>query len=544
MRLHCRTAQPRQCRRIQLCASSAPGKKLAGMDSAIRRSVASILAAVWLAVEPVPAATVPAMAASDSTILLPGTSTEGKIVQPDLPEAAPVDLPPLPTEFPPLPEIKLPLIEQVTLSNGLRVFFAEDHELPLVKGTLFMRGGQRAVPASALGVGTLAAAVQRAGGSTTLPGDDLDAALEQLAAYIEGGAGGEAVSFGFGCASEDTEAVISMFSDVITSPALPQQRIDRLKSQAINALSHKDDNPSGIPARELAKLLYGRDSVFARNPTQAQVARLQRSDVVSFLDAWERPDSSVLGISGDFDTAAIKGILGRTLATWQVAPGQPPEPMQAPNPPLPPNEFAGQVLLIDRPGLTQASVAIGQAGVSLRDPDAIGLDVMSSVLNGFGGRLFNEIRSREGLAYSVSGGWNTSHVDHVGLFVAGGETAAPAQLLSAMRTVLQEARDEVPTDEEVAVAQEETVNSFVFNFASTTSQLQRRLVYDVIGLPADYLFQYRESIEAVTPQQVAAATRRHLQPDELTTIVIADAKVFKPQLEALGQPVRLWTVQE
>ena len=54
-----------------------------------------------------------------------------------------------------------------------------------------------------------------------------------------------------------------------------------------------------------------------------------------------------------------------------------------------------QVLLVDRPGLRQASVALGEAGVSLRDPDAAPLDVLTSVLNNFGGRLFNQIRSRE-----------------------------------------------------------------------------------------------------------------------------------------------------
>lgn len=48
---------------------------------------------------------------------------------------------------------------------------------------------------------------------------------------------------------------------------------------------------------------------------------------------------------------------------------------------------------------------------------------------------------------------------------------------------LQAARQTAPTDEEVAAAQAETLNSFVFNFASTASQLQRRLVYELIGLP-------------------------------------------------------------
>ena len=49
----------------------------------------------------------------------------------------------------------------------------------------------------------------------------------------------------------------------------------------------------------------------------------------------------------------------------------------------------------------------------------------------------SNIASLQGLAYSVSGGWNTTPVDHVGLFTAGGETAAPDRLLAALRTALE-----------------------------------------------------------------------------------------------------------
>lgn len=56
-------------------------------------------------------------------------------------------LPPLPTDFPPLPPLALPKYQQLTLKNGLRVFLLEDHELPVVRGSLLMRGGQRASPA-------------------------------------------------------------------------------------------------------------------------------------------------------------------------------------------------------------------------------------------------------------------------------------------------------------------------------------------------------------------------------------------------------------
>lgn len=61
-------------------------------------------------------------------------------------------------------------MQELTLPNGLRVYLMEDHEVPAVRGTLLMRGGQRGSPPDRLGVATISAGVQRAGGSVTHPG--------------------------------------------------------------------------------------------------------------------------------------------------------------------------------------------------------------------------------------------------------------------------------------------------------------------------------------------------------------------------------------
>lgn len=68
--------------------------------------------------------------------------------------------------------------------------------------------------------------------------------------------------------------------------------------QVLNVLEHLYDNPGAAPRRLLARLLYGRDSVFARIPTPAQVTSITCADVASHLDTWQRPDAAVLGIAG------------------------------------------------------------------------------------------------------------------------------------------------------------------------------------------------------------------------------------------------------
>ena len=99
------------------------------------------------------------------------------IITPDVMES----LPPLPTKFPPLSPLRLPKMQQLVLKNGLRVILLEDKEAPLVRGTLMMRGGQRASPPNKIGLASIAAAVQRSGGSVAYPGSSLDGELEDLA---------------------------------------------------------------------------------------------------------------------------------------------------------------------------------------------------------------------------------------------------------------------------------------------------------------------------------------------------------------------------
>lgn len=336
--------------------------------------------------------------------------------------------------------------------------------------------------------------------------------------------------------------MLGLFNEIIQEPALPQEKLALYKSQILNLIAHRNDNTAVIPPRELRKLIYGPDSVFARGPTATQVAGMTQPDVAEFLQKWERPDNAVFGVAGDFDSKQAIALLNESLGKWRPAAAQPPDPPPIPTTPIPPQEHSGRLFLVDRGGQTQASIAVGEVGIDLLDPDSFALDVLGDIMNGFGGRLFDELRSKEGLAYSVAGGWNTTPADHVGLFVAGGDTAKPAEFLTALRRVLQDLRTEAPTQKALETAKAQTLNSFVFNFASTNTQLQRILVYSLLGLPQDYLFQYKTGIEQVTSEDVRNAAQRHLHPDDQVVVVAADRKAFEAGLTQKFGQVELLTI--
>lgn len=107
---------------------------------------------------------------------------------------------------------------------------------------------------------------------------------------------------------------------------------------------------------------------------------------------------------------------------------------------------------------------------------------------------------------------------------------------------LQDLRTEAPTQKVLDTAKAQTLNSFVFNFASTTTQLQRILVYSLLGLPQDYLFQYKTGIEQVTSEDVRNAAQHHLHPDQQIVVVAADKKAFEADLTQRFGPIEILTL--
>eukprot|EP00882_Tetradesmus_deserticola_P023743 GHRQ01025853.1.p1 GENE.GHRQ01025853.1~~GHRQ01025853.1.p1 ORF type:complete len:298 (+),score=135.34 GHRQ01025853.1:189-1082(+) len=271
-----------------------------------------------------------------------------------------------------------------------------------------------------------------------------------------------------------------------------------VEAQVANIISHRDDDASSVARRELYKLLYGQDSIYARTPTLSGVASLTPADLAAHIAAWQRPDGAVLGLVGDFSSSDMMNTVKDVLGSWSPAAGQPAEQRAHPHEDLPDlpavlaaaagNQQQQQqqqsqvVYLVDRPGAKQASVYAGEPGISLSDPDCYALDVLAATLNGFGGTLFDELRTRQGLAYSVAASWD-SPVDHNGLFVAAAETVQPARFIQELSSVLSSVREQPPTQQALSKAKAGLLNSFVFNFASTYSQLQRTLVFQLLGLP-------------------------------------------------------------
>jgi len=436
-------------------------------------------------------------------------------------------------EFQPIGEIKLPDYERYQLDNGMIVYLMENHELPLVNGRALIHTGSRLEPASEVGLAQLTGTVMRAGGTKQHPADELNQILEQRAASVETGISNSSGSAFFEALSEDVDTVFRLFAEVLQQPAFAQNQLDLAKTQIKGGIARRNDSPDDIARREFKKLIYGENSPYARIPEYATLDNITADDLKKFYQEYYYPNNMILGIEGDFDSTKMKSLIEQTFGKWKANPNfkkpQLPEVSQA---------KMGGVFFVNQPQLTQSNVLIGHIGGKFNNPDYPELDVMNGLLNGFGGRLFNEVRSRQGLAYSVYGYWS-SRFDYPGMFISGGQTRSDAtvQFIKAIQQEIKKIQTQPVTPQELAFAKESTLNSFVFNFQDPAQTLSRLMRYEYYGYDKDFLFSYQKQVENTTAEDVLRVAKEYLKPENLVFLVVGNQTDINPPLTRLASRV-------
>ncbi|PYX24081.1 MAG: hypothetical protein DMG82_09775 [Acidobacteria bacterium] len=441
------------------------------------------------------------------------------------PEWQQIPIPTLPPFHPAEPK-------RLELPNGLVIFLQEDHELPLIDGSIRIRGGSRDEPAQKVGLVQLYGDVWRTGGTKSQTGDQMDDYLESRAAKVETGGGVDATSLGWSCLKDDFDDVFKIILDLIHDPEFRADKLDLAQKQYAEAIARRNDNPGAIAARESAKLAYGPDNPYARQMEYATLEAVKRDDLLAWHKKYIHPNNMIIGVSGDFDAAAMEKKLKNAFAGLPKGPVLP-EPKIEPHPAQP------GYYLVNKEDVNQSNVRMVAPGTDRHNPDYFAIEVFNEVMGGgFSSRLVQDIRTAKGLAYSVGGGIGTAF-DHPGItrFVLGTKSERTIESIEALYKDVDDLKTHPITDDEIKRAKDSILNSFIFNFDTPDKVLRERMAYQFYGYPLNFLEQYRAGIEKATVADVNRVAAKYLHKDQLAVLVVGNPKDFDKPLSALG-PVK------
>jgi zinc protease len=424
--------------------------------------------------------------------------------------------------------------KRVELPNGMVIFLQEDHELPMIDGSIRIRGGSRSEPASKVGLVDLYGEVWRTGGTKSQTGDQMDDYLEARAAKIETDGTGDSTTLGWTCLKADFDDVFKLVVDLLQNPEFRDDKLDLAQKALEEVIARRNDNPAGIAGRESLKLAYGANNPYARQPEYASVEAVKRDDLLNWHKTYVHPNNMIVGVSGDFDSTAMEAKLKAAFASWPKGPAPQKEDIQFQ--PAKPGYY-----LVTKDDVNQSNIRMVALGTERSNPDYFAIEVFNEVLGGgFSSRLVQDIRTKRGLAYSVGGGIGTAF-DHPGVarFVMGTKSERTAEAIQALYEDVDNVQKNPITDDEIKRAKDAILNSFIFNFDTPDKVLHERMAYEFYGYPLDFLEKYRAGIEKATKEDVNRVAGKYLHKDQLAVLVVGNAKDFDQPLSALGPVTNL-----
>lgn len=434
---------------------------------------------------------------------------------------------------PPIGRIPAVKPERFVLPNGIVAYLLESHDLPVVKGTAYFSMSPSLVPMDRAGLPGLTGDVMRSGGSVAHSGDYLDDHLAAIGASLSANISLGQASSGFRCLADNTSEVVGLWSEIVRTPAFPDEKVELAKVGLRRGIAGRNDEMMGVLFRTASRAIYGSQNPWGMQAEYATIEPIGKDDCRALHGKVFVPERMIIAIYGDFRTAEMKKLLLAKFGSWArsgtVAPALPPMP----------TSVTPKLYYAPKEDVTQSGIVVAQVGSQASDPDYASLQVLEQGLGGgFSSRMFNHIRTQRGLAYSAGASAGTDF-QKPGVFMAYALTKSESTM-----TTLGLVRDEVRavtqaafTNDELAIAKQSVVNSFVFNFEDPSQTLFRAAYYEAVGYPADFLQIYQKGLEAVTAQGVLEAAKRKIQPAQQAVVIVGKEKDFDGSLESAGLPV-------
>ena len=436
-----------------------------------------------------------------------------------------------PSAGPPRP-YQFPRVTRQTLSNGLEILIAENHNAPLVAVRALICSGADRDTAELAGLASMTAELLDEGAG---PRDAIRLAedLGLLGASLATGTDWDASYVSIDVLSRTFDPTLEIFTDVVRRPMLPEPALERLRSERMMELLQQREEPAAIAGKRFSNLLYGSgtygNSVIG-NPES--VSRLTIEDVRRFYSRNAIPNNTAMIVAGDVSSTKVVDAISRMFGDWQRGPS-PEKPLITPA-----AIEKSKIFLIDRPNAVQSEIRVGHVGVPRNCEDYFPLTVMNALLGGvFNSRINMNLRERHGYTYGARSAFAFRR--QAGPFVV----SAPVRnevTLESVAEVFNELRRIRTGDIELREL-EDTKNYLAGVFPATvqsSSDIAGRLLdMELYGLPQDYFDRYRENIAAITAGDIASVAKKYIDPDRALIVIVGNASQIREPLGTLGYPI-------
>ncbi|MDE3153457.1 MAG: insulinase family protein [Acidobacteriota bacterium] len=427
---------------------------------------------------------------------------------------------------------RLPEVRRTRLSNGLAVWTAGHHSVPVVTVVLVVPAGAAQDPADRPGLASLTGDMLDEG-SGARSAIDMHDALARIGAQFDTEVGADATLVAITTLSRHLAAGLDLLADVVLRPSLAAGDFERVRRLRLNRLQQLRDLAPFVAERAFARWIYGTHP-YGHVPVgdETALAALTLDEVRGFHARMFVPEGATVIAVGDAPHASLVAAVEAAFGGWR-APAGVHGPSDLPEPPADPP--AGRLALVHRPAAAQSELRIGQVAAARDTPDYHALLVLNTILGGqFISRINMNLRQTHGYTYGARTAFDFRRRRGPFQFESSVQSSVTADALREALGELEAIRGPRPaTADEIETARTALTRGYARNF-ETAQQVARALSQLALyGLPDDYFQQFVPRVEAVGEAEVLRVARDYLHPDRMGILIVGDRDVVAPGLAPL-----------
>lgn len=421
------------------------------------------------------------------------------------------------------PALATPNIQHWKSPSGARVYFVENHDLPMLDLTVTFAAGSSFDVAEKSGLAGLTHKMLDLG-AEGLSEDDIARNLADIGAQLGMNFDTDRAGVSLRTLSSSAERIqaLDILARVLQHPLFPENVLVREKTRLIAGLKEAETKPESIVAKAFGKAVFGTHPYGLPSSGEvATVEKIQRADIEVFYRTHYFAKNFVVAIMGDVTRAEAEAIaqklteqLPQGVEVAQIAPVV--------------MQIKANEQRIDHPA-SQSHILMGVPGMARNDPDYYPLYVGNHILGGGGfvSRLMHEIREKRGLAYSVYSYFMPMKLP--GAFQVGLQTKKDQadEALQLVRATLREFIDKGVTKKELQASKQNIIGGFPLRIDSNRKIVDYLSVIGFYELPLTHLEDFVGNIDKVTAAQIRAAFKRRVNPDAMATVIVGAPETKK-----------------
>lgn len=325
--------------------------------------------------------------------------------------------------------------------------------------------------------------------------------------------------------SEFGPGLVALLADILKNPAFPASEIERLKTDLKRELNVQLASPQAQAFAKFSSLIYPEHAYGRVFPTEAMIDSYTVEKVRNFYENNFGALRTHVFVAGKFDGQAMEEAIRSSLQELKKGPEA--------TIPVPQASAKSEVVIIDRPEAPQSTIYLGLRAPDPSEPDYLEFVSMNTLLGGsFASRITSNIREDKGYTYSpqstISERFRTAYWAEI----ADVTTEFTGASLQEIAKEIEKLKNEPPSATELEGFQNYQAGIFVLQNSSPEGIIGQLAFMELHDLDERYLTERVERIYSVTPETISEMTRKYLDIDKMTLVIVGDKAVINEQIES------------